>query len=305
MSSLRICRMNTLSNRVSPFIIRTKVFVNGIRNLHSENSNSESEIINNETQWQDVKQRKEIKSLDFYESNALKKQYFYHINLFGHLFIEDVLPKNITSCLKSIKFLDFFFSQIQLNKTGKHLDYPLISPCGKEMNYIKTADPYGAITFLEFIYDDDEKEEIENKSDENKLKKLENKEKEQEQGGIINNNLTKNQLLKNKEISNKKRVGFQFGGSKFQPLNPSSFVISKEGRLYHELTKHRYSQELGNLALIKSQVALFLCEHYVEFGDENDENDDETYFIWEDEKYLIKSFEQYQKDKNRFDTFKK
>jgi hypothetical protein len=188
-----------------------------------------------EAEWEDVKQRKEIKPIEFYDSHALKRQYFYHVNLFGHLFIEDVLPKNITSCLKNNKFLDFFFSQIKPNDTGMHLDYPFVSPCGKEMNFIKTADPYGAVVLREFD-----------------MKKRE----------------------------------FQYAGSKVQLLNPASFVISSKGRLYHELTQHRHSEVLGNLALIRSQVALELCENNVEFGE------GETHFIWEGKKYRMRPFEE-------------
>ncbi len=34
----------------------------------------------------------------------------------------------------------FFFSQLKANTTGRHPEYPYISPCGKEMNFILPAD---------------------------------------------------------------------------------------------------------------------------------------------------------------------
>lgn len=36
--------------------------------------------------------------------------------------------------------MDFFFKQVRKNETGLHEDYPFISPCGKELNFIKPAD---------------------------------------------------------------------------------------------------------------------------------------------------------------------
>jgi len=71
----------------------------------------------------------------------------------GQLFIEDVIPKNITTCLKEDKFIDFFLRQLRPNDTGEHTDYPLCSPCGKEMNYVKPADPAGGIVLGDFSSD--------------------------------------------------------------------------------------------------------------------------------------------------------
>ncbi|RHZ33001.1 hypothetical protein DYB26_007298 [Aphanomyces astaci] len=67
-----------------------------------------------------------------------------HIEL-GQLFLEDTVPKNIATSLKSRKFLRFFFGQLRPNPHHANTqslfhDYPYISPCGSEMNYIKAAD---------------------------------------------------------------------------------------------------------------------------------------------------------------------
>jgi hypothetical protein len=103
----------------------------------------------NEAAWEDRRQLAEIKAPEFYDAHGVRRHYFYHVNLSGRLFIEDVVPKNITSCLKSDKFLDFFFSRLRPNDTGLHLDYPLCSPCGREMNFIKPADPRGGIVLFD------------------------------------------------------------------------------------------------------------------------------------------------------------
>ena len=56
------------------------------------------------------------------------------------------MPKNIATSLKSDKFLDFFFRQLGYNTPRRRAgevafpEYPFLSPCGKEKNYVKCAD---------------------------------------------------------------------------------------------------------------------------------------------------------------------
>eukprot|EP01138_Halocafeteria_seosinensis_P010709 gb/GECG01010936.1/.p1 GENE.gb/GECG01010936.1/~~gb/GECG01010936.1/.p1 ORF type:complete len:331 (+),score=45.77 gb/GECG01010936.1/:1-993(+) len=90
--------------------------------------------------YEEVRQKQSIKPVDFYEYWAQQRRYFYYVDNQGRLFIEDVLPKNIATSLKSEKFLNFFWKQIRRNDQEEHQDYPYYSPCGKEKNYIKVAD---------------------------------------------------------------------------------------------------------------------------------------------------------------------
>lgn len=49
--------------------------------------------------------------------------------------------KNFTSCFKEKKFLEFFFKRIRVNKTGRYEDdFPFLSLCGRERNYIRCDD---------------------------------------------------------------------------------------------------------------------------------------------------------------------
>ncbi|CAH2268810.1 UPF0598 protein CG30010 [Pararge aegeria] len=69
------------------------------------------------------------------------REYFYFIDHQGMLFLDDSKMKNFTSCFKEKKFLEFFFKRIRLNKTGRyHEDFPYISLCGRERNYIRCDD---------------------------------------------------------------------------------------------------------------------------------------------------------------------
>ena len=108
-----------------------------------------------------------IKDPSFYEifaSSPKHKCYFYTIDLQGRLYLEDTTPKNIATSLKDTRFLNFFFSRIRRvdasidgNVVNKILsysenidndsmvdvitnDYPFVSPCGIELNFIRPAD---------------------------------------------------------------------------------------------------------------------------------------------------------------------
>mmetsp|Transcript_19857 Transcript_19857/g.44252 ORF Transcript_19857/g.44252 Transcript_19857/m.44252 type:complete len:277 (-) Transcript_19857:1278-2108(-) len=93
-----------------------------------------------------------VKSESFYEeftSRRKRKCYFYSVDLQGRLFLEEVLPKNIATSLKDDKFLDFFFQRIKrvgekeksiLHEAGAENDYPFVSLCGVELNFVRPAD---------------------------------------------------------------------------------------------------------------------------------------------------------------------
>jgi len=57
------------------------------------------------------------------------------------LFLDDARLKNFTSCFKEKKFLAFFFKRLKINTTGAYLpDFPYVSPCGPEINYVRCDD---------------------------------------------------------------------------------------------------------------------------------------------------------------------
>ncbi|KAM9307821.1 UPF0598 protein C8orf82 homolog [Gastrophryne carolinensis] len=69
------------------------------------------------------------------------REYFYYIDHQGQLFMDDAKVKNFITCFKDKKFLVFFFSQVQRNSSGRYEDsFPYISPCGRELNYIRCDD---------------------------------------------------------------------------------------------------------------------------------------------------------------------
>ena len=68
------------------------------------------------------------------------REYFYYIDHQGMLYLDDARIKNFTSCFKEKQFLKFFFSRLKKNYTGRYPDFPFLSPCGKERNYIRCDD---------------------------------------------------------------------------------------------------------------------------------------------------------------------
>ncbi|KAJ6632967.1 UPF0598 protein [Pseudolycoriella hygida] len=69
------------------------------------------------------------------------REYFYYIDHNGMLFLDDAKMKNFTSCFKDKKFLQFFFNRLRLNDTNRfQIDFPYLSVCGRERNYIRCDD---------------------------------------------------------------------------------------------------------------------------------------------------------------------
>nr|KAJ3419326.1 hypothetical protein HK105_007086 [Polyrhizophydium stewartii] len=71
------------------------------------------------------------------------REYLYFVDVHGQLFLDDTVPKNIATCFKDKRFLDFFFSRLRANPPSNPLfaaGFEYVSPCGKEMNYVRAAD---------------------------------------------------------------------------------------------------------------------------------------------------------------------
>jgi len=70
--------------------------------------------------------------------NNKTREYFYFIDHQGQLFLDDAKVKNFISCFQDKEFLAFFFKRVKLNTTGRYeVEFPYVSPCGREKNYIR------------------------------------------------------------------------------------------------------------------------------------------------------------------------
>lgn len=69
------------------------------------------------------------------------REYFYFIDHQGQLFLDDARIKNFTSCFKEKDFLVFFFKRLRLNESDRYADeFPYLSLCGRERNFIRCDD---------------------------------------------------------------------------------------------------------------------------------------------------------------------
>jgi hypothetical protein len=63
-----------------------------------------------------------------------KREYFYTIDTEGRLW-------HAGTELQDPVFLDFFFRRLRSNDTGRHADWPFVSPCGIERNFVRARWP--------------------------------------------------------------------------------------------------------------------------------------------------------------------
>ena len=113
-----------------------------------------------------------LKYIQGQEPKAGLREYFYYINHEGmvnlilhilrilkfifkifQLFLDDAKIKNFTSCFKEKKFLIFFFNRIKCNDTGKYEEFPFVSHCGRERNFIRCDDLPVVYTHLQQVDD--------------------------------------------------------------------------------------------------------------------------------------------------------
>lgn len=88
---------------------------------------------------------------EFYEHGNSMRQYFYVMDLKGQVFLESSPCRNMTTCIRDIKFLNFLIKNIQANNTGLYPDIPYISLCGREVNFITTIDPIAVLVFKDLL----------------------------------------------------------------------------------------------------------------------------------------------------------
>uniref|UniRef100_V9LDN5 Uncharacterized protein n=1 Tax=Callorhinchus milii TaxID=7868 RepID=V9LDN5_CALMI len=68
------------------------------------------------------------------------REYFYYIDHQGQLFLDDTKVKNFITCFKDKQFLVFFFKQLRRNVTSRYPEFPYVSLCGRERNFVRCDD---------------------------------------------------------------------------------------------------------------------------------------------------------------------
>ncbi|CAM9137111.1 unnamed protein product [Lampetra planeri] len=77
------------------------------------------------------------------------REYFYYMDHQGQLFLDDTKVKNFVTCFKDKHFLVFFFSRLRFNHSGRYQDdFPFLSLCGRERNFLRCDDRPVVFTHL-------------------------------------------------------------------------------------------------------------------------------------------------------------
>jgi len=211
------------------------------------------------------------------QTHEKRREYFYFIDHHGQLFLDDARIKNFTSCFKDKEFLLFFFQRLKLNDTGNYEDeFPYLSPCGRERNYVRCDDV--PVVYTHFL-------DVE--------------------GSVEQLQAAEPQQL---------RLSWGGAGDKlttvFEPWRVC--MLPSTGRVYHPIftsssspsssspsTKSiKPSKDLPPVGLIKSSLAIELSK-YFEF--ERGEEEPPTHLLWCGERYeltneLIEMAEKYSKE---------
>ena len=89
-------------------------------------------------------------SNEFYASEATQRKYYYVIDTRGHLFLESTKVRTPFTCLKDVKFLNFFYKHLQRVPAGLSSEYPLVSFCGKETSFVMPEDSKSVVVYSSF-----------------------------------------------------------------------------------------------------------------------------------------------------------
>lgn len=94
----------------------------------------------------------DVQTNDLYDNHAVNNRYyFYTVDNRGNLFLHNSKYKNIATAYRDSSFLKTFYKSLRINNTGYYTaEFPYVSPCGKEINYVYHDDANAVITFTDY-----------------------------------------------------------------------------------------------------------------------------------------------------------
>jgi hypothetical protein len=147
-----------------------------------------------------------------------------------------------------VAFLAFFFRQLKLNKTDRYSqEFPYISPCGSEINYIQCDDR--PIVFTHYL-------------DTDTVKAARSRTREDASHGYLSYNGTGHRLV--------------------LPFQPSKLcMLPGTGRVYHPAP-----EKVGGIGLVKSSLAIEISKSF-RYADGGEETVPPTHFVWQGETFSL------------------
>ncbi|XP_014811585.1 PREDICTED: UPF0598 protein C8orf82 homolog [Calidris pugnax] len=169
---------------------------------------------------------------------------------FPQLFLDDTKVKNFITCFKDVAFLSFFFKRLEPNRSGRYEEeFPFLSPCGGERNFLRCEDR--PIVFTHLLTPPNPPQTTPPNSGSH--------------GGH----------------PPKWLLSYCGGGHRLVvPFQPQSLVMLPEnGRLYHPAPA-----KTGGVGLVRSALALEWSPNF-EFG--GGPTQPPTHFLWEGQRYRL------------------
>jgi hypothetical protein len=118
------------------------------RTVSTDNGHRKDDV--EDVKDQDLLQdRKRVpKSKEFYHTEGNERRYYYTIDTRGHLFLESSKIKLFATAFRDAKFLSFFYRRLEKNlHKDEYSEFPYISLCGKEINFVTPEDPLAPVVF--------------------------------------------------------------------------------------------------------------------------------------------------------------
>jgi hypothetical protein len=165
---------------------------------------------------------------------GVERKYFYVLNTRGQIFLEETTPRNIATSLKDPKFVNFMHTNLRPNDTKGGLDnYPFVTYCGKETNFVCPQDTLSAFVFRDLVT---------------------------AKGHPVTD------ISRAFESPGRDEVKLCYGHDIWHPFDPAELIfIPDSGRLYHRILSHKYLT--GKLGLLHP----FLCQQisqYIQYKDD-------------------------------------
>ncbi len=197
-----------------------------------------------------------------------------------HTHTHDTQTQFSVSVITDKKFLAFFFKRLKVNSTDRYRDdFPFISPCGRELNYIRCDDVPLVITHLL----DSEGEVIQDiqshastpSTQGGKNIDIEGAEGEREGERIRETELTR-ELLSYGGTGNLLTVPFQ---------PERLYMLPESGRIYHSAPL-----AVGGVGLVKSSLAIELSRHFWYEEGSDPEAAAPVGFSWRGKSYTLDNY---------------
>jgi len=217
------------------------------------------------------------------QTHEKRREYFYYIDHHGQLFLDDARIKNFTSCFKDKEFLLFFFQRLKLNDTGNYEDeFPYLSPCGRERNYVRCDDV--PIVFTHFLDADGSVEQLQTMQPQQEQPRL-------SWGGAGDKLTTVFEPWRLCMLPSTGRV--------YHPIfSPSSSSLPSSSSSKTKSSNIKPSKDLPPVGLIKSSLAIELSKY---FKFERGEEEPPTHLFWCGQRYeltneLVEMAEKYSRE---------